>query len=339
MTAIEFLPQTVRARELYGDFWFNSEPVPVAAMRGQVILIHFWDYTSVACVRNLPYLREWERRYREYGLVVVGVHTPRFNFGKNPEYVQNAVRRYGISYPVVMDNEATIASQYGSMQWPTMMLIDKDGFIRYQNAGEGNYAGTEHALQTLLYHAGVGEELPTIMEPVREGDRQGAVLYRTSPDLYAGYARGSIGNVEGYSPESIIEYEDPGIYLNGRFYVDGPWLNAKECIQFNGTEGHIILDYEALEISVVMKSEGNVPVRATVIQDGRPLEAGVCGEDVRLLPGGQSVVTVDAPRMYALVRNTEHGRHLLRLGIDSPGLSLYAFAFAGGAIPELISSS
>jgi len=338
MTAFEMLPQTIRARELYGDFWFNSEPVPVAALRGQVILIHIWDYTSLGCLRTLPYVKEWQRKYREYGLVVVGVHTPRFAFGKNPEHVQRAIKQWDIQYPVVMDNEAVIASHYSCTHWPTMVLIDKDGFIRLQNAGEGNYTGVEHGLQTLLYHAGVGEELPLIMEPVREADRQGAVLYRGTPELFAGYARGSIGNVEGYGPESIVPYEDPGIYLNGRFYVDGSWRNEKECLRFEGTCGHIILEYEALEISAVMKPEGDASARATLTQDGRPLEAGMCGEDVHILPQGESMVCVDTPRMYALVHNREHGRHLLRIGVDAPGLSIYAFSFAAGTIPELVSN-
>ncbi len=339
MSVSEILPQTIPARELYGDFWFNSEPVTVAALRGQVILVFFWDYTSLGSVRALPYVKEWERKYRSFGLVVVGVHTPRFTFGKDPENVRRAIERYGIPFPVVVDNEAMIASHYGSMQWPTSMVIDKDGFIRYQNAGTGNYTGTEHAIQTLLYHAGVGEELPMLMDPVRDSDRQGVVLYRASPEIYTGYARGSIGNIEGYSPESVVPYADPGIYMNGRFYLEGSWLNGKECVRLEGKCGQVMLEYEALDISAVMKPEGTTPAQATVLQDGKPLVSVECGEDVQLLPDGRSVVTVDSPRVYAIVRNREHGHHLLRIGIDTPGLSVYDFAFSAGPIPELVSNS
>jgi len=336
MTIKDILPQTVRAHELYGDFWFNSEPVPIAALRGQVILVEFWDYSCTGSIRTLPYIKEWGRKYASYGLVVVGVHTPKFPFGKDPENVQRAIRRLGIAFPVVMDNEATLATRYGATRWPTIMLIDKDGFIRYQSAGEGNYVATEHALQTLLYHAGVGEELPLIMDPVRDADRSGAVLYRSTPELYAGYLRGSIGNVEGYSPESVVNYDDPGLYLTGRFYVDGPWMNAKDCVRLEGREGHIVVDYEALEVNAVLKPEGNAKVEATITQDEKPLPAALCGEDVEMHKDGRSVLSIQEPRMYSLVKNREHGRHVLRIGVSTPGLSLYDFTFVSSAIPELI---
>jgi thiol-disulfide isomerase/thioredoxin len=336
MAMKDILPQTVRAHELYGDFWFNSEPVPVAALRGQVILVEFWDYTCTSSIRTIPYIREWERRYAPYGLVVVGVHTPKFPFGKDPENVQKAVRRLQISYPVVMDNEATIAAQYGATRWPTVMLIDKDGFIRYQSSGEGNYAATEHALQTLLYHAGVGEELPLIMDPLRDADRSGVVLYRATPELYAGYLRGSIGNIEGYSPESVVMYDDPGLYLTGRFYVSGRWMNAKDCMYLEGDEGQVVMDYEALEVNAVVKPENRTTVDATITQDDLPLPAAICGEDVTVRKDGRSVLSATEPRMYNLVRNREHGRHLLRMSLSTQGLSLYEFTFVASAIPELI---
>ncbi len=339
MTGRDILPQTNRAYELYGDFWFNSEPVPIAAMRGRVVLIHFWDYTSIGSLRTLPYVKEWQRKYEHYGLVTVGVHTPQFGFGKDPENVERAIRRLGIHYPVVMDNEALLASRYGSQRWPTTFLIDKDGFVRYQASGEGNYAGTEHALQTLLYHAGVGEELPVLMEPVRDADRHGAVFFRGTPDLLTGYARGSIGNIEGYHPESLVGYEDPGVYLHGRFYLDGPWMNSKESIRFDGTDGHVVIEYEAQEVAAVLEPGTGGPVRASITQDGRPLDAVSRGDDVRGLADGTSSLTIDEPRLYSLVRNREHGGHVVRLDVRTRGLSIYAFGFVAGIIPELISNS
>jgi thiol-disulfide isomerase/thioredoxin len=336
MTAKEILPQTLRAHELFGDFWFNSEPVLIAALRGQVILIEFWDYTCSSSIRTLPYIKEWERKYAPYGLVVVGVHTPKFPFGKDPDNVQKAIRRLQISYPVVMDNEATLATRYGAIRWPTMVVIDKDGFVRYQNSGEGDYSATEHALQTLLYHAGVGEELPLIMDPVRDADRYGAVLYRVTPELYAGYLRGSMGNVEGYSPESVVNYDDPGLYLTGRFYVGGQWMNAKDCIRLEGEEGQIVIDYEALEVNAVLKPENRSVVEATITQDDKPLTALICGEDVALRKDGRSILSIKEPRTYNLVRNREHGKHVLRMSLSTAGLSLYEFTFVASAIPELI---
>jgi thiol-disulfide isomerase/thioredoxin len=118
MTTRDFETRTVRTYELYGDFWLNSEPVPIAALRGQMILMHFWDFTCVHSRRTLPYLKEWFRKYEPFRLVVVGVHTPKFAFARKPEAVQKAVDELGITYPIVMDNDHLIASSYGNRVGP-----------------------------------------------------------------------------------------------------------------------------------------------------------------------------------------------------------------------------
>jgi len=340
MTDIQ--PQTVRARELYGDYWFNSEPVLVSALRGSVILIQFWDYTCASCIRSLSYVKEWQRKYEPYGLTVVGVHTPRFPFGQNPEEVERALRRFGIKYPVVMDNVALIASHYDSRGWPTFFLVDKSGFIRYRKEGEGNYAAMEHAIQTLLYDAGVGEELPLPMEALRDMDRVGAVCYRATPEIHAGYLRGSIGNVEGYSPESVVNYVDPGIYLDGRFYAAGDWMNGRDSLRLNeegGGEGHIILDYQGLEVGGVLRREGKGRVEVEIRQDERFLTGETRGDDVRLSPDGRSYLVVTEPRLYNIIRNGEYGEHVLRLSMHGNSFAVYSFSFLTAAIPELVSKN
>jgi thiol-disulfide isomerase/thioredoxin len=312
------------------------------ALRGQVILVEFWDYTCVGCQHALPYVKEWYKRYGKYGLVVVGVHTPKFPFGKNPETVQKAINRFGIEYPVVMDNEYLISTNYRHRLWPAMYLIDRYGYIRYESAGEGDYATTEHMIQTLLYGAGVGADLPLPMEPVRETDKPGAIYYPVPPELFAGYSKGSIGNVEGYSPESVVRYVDPKMYLPGRFYAAGHWLNDKNCLRLNeqeGQEGHIILQYRAREVNAVMKPEGGKSCAVIATQDGGDLGTDNRGEDVSLTPDGASCITVDEPRMYNVVRNKEYGEHTLRLSSQSSGFAVYSFTFVSGVIPDLISNN
>jgi thiol-disulfide isomerase/thioredoxin len=341
MTIQDILPQTVRARELLGDFWFNSEPVPVTALRGQVVLLYFWDYSCAGCLRILPYVAEWERRYAPFGLVTVGIHTPRFSFGKKPEHVQKAVARHGIRFPVVMDNESLIAMQYECRVLPETVLVDKDGFIRYRNAGDGNTAAIEHALQALLYNAGVGAELPMIMDPLRETDRTGAICFRATPELFAGYLRGSIGNVEGYAPESVLSYADPGIYLDGRLYADGDWRSERECLRLageSGGEGQVIAGYQGLDVQGVLEPEGEKKSEITVRQDNEFLTANR-GEDVRLDKRGRSYVVVDEPRLYNLVRNREYGEHVIRLSGGRHRFAIYGFAFATAVIPELVSNN
>jgi thiol-disulfide isomerase/thioredoxin len=340
MTVKDIQPQTIRAHELYGDFWFNSEPVPICALRGQVILLEFWDYTCTGSQRTMPYLKEWQRKYEKYGLVVVGVHTPKFPFGRHPEEVQKAVHRLDIKFPVVMDNEHLIATQYDARVWPAVFLIDKNGFVRYQNDGEGNYSGTEHAIQTLLYDAGVGEELPFLMDSVRAEDKPGALCYRATPELYAGYLRGSIGNVEGYSPESVVTYVDPLVYIDGRFYAEGSWLNEKDSLRLvndAGEVGHIILKYRATAVNGVLKAEGARGCELAVRQDDQYLNAGNKGHDVIVHADGRSTVLVGEPKSYSIVANREYGEHVLRLSIRAKGLSLFSFMFVSSVIPELIS--
>ncbi len=335
-------PHTVKAHELYGDFWFNSEPVPISALRGRIILVFFWDYTCVHSLRTIPYIKEWNRKYEQYGLVVVGVHTPKFPFGRNPEEVRKAIARLGMTYPVVMDNESLIASRYGCRELPSIYLIDKHGYIRYQSTGEGNCSVVEHTIQTLLYDTGLDEELPLPMEPLREEDRSGAICYRVTPELYTGYVRGTLGNVEGYSPESIVGYKDPEIYIDGRFYVDGNWLNDRNSvrlIQVDGTDGHIMLSYHALEVNAVIKPEGEAGIRVFVTQDQQSLTSSNKGDDIRIDRDGMSFFVVDEPRMFSLVKNREYGEHVLKLSTNGNGFALYSLAFVSCIIPEMVSSN
>lgn len=338
MTVTEIQPQTVRAHEVFGDFWFNSEPVLISALRGRVVLVEFWDFTCVGSLRTLPYVKEWHRKYHDYGLVVIGVHTPKFPFAKDPELVQKAVERLGIRYPVVMDNEGIIAARYDQRTWPSIVLIDKHGYIRYQNTGDGNYTTTERVLQALLYDTLAGENLPTLMEPLREEDRAGAVLYRSTPELFAGYVRGSIGNIEGYSPESVVTYADPEFYLDDRIYAAGAWLNDRNCLlHCDRSPASLVVSYHATEVDAVlrMESEGEV----VITQDDRYLSAENKGDDIRIAPDGKSTVAVSGPRAYQLVRNRQFGEHVLRLSTTGDGFALYSFMFVSSVIPELVSNT
>ncbi|MBI5474314.1 MAG: redoxin domain-containing protein [Ignavibacteriae bacterium] len=340
MTIVEIQPRTVRAHEVFGDFWFNSEPVIVSALRGRVILVEFWDFTCVNCMRALPYVKEWHRRYEQHDLVVIGVHTPKFPFGKNPETIQRAIEQLGITFPVVMDNGGLIAANYGQRAWPSVYIIDRHGYIRFQTSGEGNYATTERVLQTLLYESGVAEDLPLLMEPIHEEDRAGAVCFRSSPELFAGYLKGSIGNVEGFSPESIVDYNDPALYVDDRIYAVGSWLNGRNSLQHQeGESGEIVLSYHAREVNAVINPEGEQSIEVAVLQDEQFLTEENRGDDIRVDAAGRSYFVVSEPRLYSLVKNQQYGEHIVKLQTTSPGFSLYSFSFVSSVIPEVISSN
>ncbi|RPI04941.1 MAG: hypothetical protein EHM64_08275 [Ignavibacteriae bacterium] len=339
---MELEPKHIHAPELYANFWLNSEPVSLRDHDGEVFLIDFWDYTCVNCIRTLPYLQEWQRKYAAFGLTVVGVHTPEFEFGSSPERVENALKNFKITYPVMLDNDALIWNAYAIRHWPTRCLVDRDGYIRFVQHGEGGYVEFERAIQQLLSEAGIHGELPALTAPFREEDRAGAVCYRPTSELYLGYLRGALGNPEGYNPESTLEYTDPGIYLPERFYANGKWMNERQCLRFDGNEGEdgaILLPYQARDVNAVMGSRDGSLCEVTIQQNGQPLPGEISGEDIVRLPQKQTSIFVDIPRMYTVVHNKEFSSHLLKLMTSNPNLEIYSFSFTTSVIPELISTN
>jgi hypothetical protein len=310
MNVREYPSRVFRALEICGDHWLNSDPVPDAALGGNVALLVFWDFACGASLHTLQYVREWDRRYRPCGLVVVGVHTPKFAFGSERDTVRQAVRRLGVDLPVVMDNGYRLWSQYGISVWPTL--------------------------------TNVLEELPESMVPLRQTDMPGAACYRVSPELFAGYQRGSVGNVEGQVPEATSRYADPGIYADGRFYLEGNWLCTRDTV-LNRTEeaspSRLILPYAALEVNGVLKSESGSTVNLMVQQDDRSLTEENRGRDVRIEDNGSSILVVGEASLYNIVKNRDFGAHVLRLGVRESGLAVYSFAFVSDIIHETISKN
>jgi thiol-disulfide isomerase/thioredoxin len=335
-------PKHIHAPELYGSFWLNSEPISLRKNDGEVILIDFWDYTCVNCIRTFPYIQEWQKKYKIFGLTVVGVHTPEFEFGTSPERVQKAIENFKITYPVMLDNESIIWNAYAVRYWPTRCLVDRDGYIRFIQHGEGGYVEFERAIQQLLSEAGSHGELPSLTIPFREEDRPGVVCFRPTSEMFFGYLRGALGNPEGYNPESTLEYTDPGIYLPERFYAAGKWMNERQCLRFDGSEGEdgaIHLPYQAREVNAVMGSRDGSLCEVAVQQNGKPLPKELSGEDIVHLPQHQSSLFVDTPRMYSVVRNKEFGSHMLKLNTSNPNLEIYSLSFTTSVIPELISTN
>jgi thiol-disulfide isomerase/thioredoxin len=342
MTIQEIMPRRMQARELLGNCWFNGEPVFISELPGQAALIDFWDYSCSASLHALPYVQEWSRRYRDSGLVVVGVHTPKFRFAQDPENVHKAIDLLGITYPVVMDNAEIIWANYGNRVWPTKYLVDRDGFIRCQSVGEGSYRSLERSIQNILHEANPHEDLPELMDPLRDIDTPGAVCYRATPEVFGGYVRGSIGNVEGFLPESDVEYHDPGYYVDGRFYLDGTWRAERDCVRWMSpaeSPGSLAMMYSGSALDVVLAPPKESTTQVVVEQDGKPLTAETKGSDTKILDDGRSVVNVDLPRLYNVVKNREFGEHLLRLRPSAPETAVYSLTGVTAVIPEVFGSN
>ncbi|MDE3136888.1 MAG: redoxin family protein [Acidobacteriota bacterium] len=328
---MEVEPGTVHAPEL-GPEWINSPPLTIKGLRGRTVLVDFWDYTCVNCLRTLPYVVEWHNRYADKGLTIVGVHTPEFSFARSRELVEGAMERFGIRYPVVMDNDYAIWQAFANRCWPAKYLVDANGYLRFAHFGEGEYQETERAVQTLLREMNPSVALPEPLDPLRETDRPGAACYRTSPEIYLGARRATIGNEGGLQNQedrTPFDYKLTSDLAADKPYLAGPWISTEEYVRSASNESQpsaLLIYYLGKEVNLVMASiDGEQP--ASLLQNGAPVAREDAGEDVRFDENGRSFVLVSEPRMYRLVRNREFSQRLLQVVTRKPGLLAYAFTF------------
>lgn len=319
-----------------GVTWLQGGPLTLAGLRGRPLLIDFWDYTCVNCLRTLPYVKEWHRRYQDHGLVVVGVHAPEFSFAHNADHVRRAVVEQGLEYAIVVDNEYAIWQAYANRYWPAKYLVDGKGYLRYYHFGEGAYQETEGELQTLLREAFPEAILPAPMDPLRDEDMPGAVCYRVTPELYLGYQRGRIGNTAGIVPDKPATYRSLDKHPDGYFFLEGDcMLTAEMSARPVGATGESKLHvrYLGKDVNLVIQPPlAGGDARIELLQDGVPLAAEDAGADTRV-EGGRAVVVLDTPRMYRLVSNRDIDTHELTLVTTSDGVSLYAFTFTSCLVP------
>jgi thiol-disulfide isomerase/thioredoxin len=262
--------------------WLNSEPLTAAGLRGRVVLVDFWTYSCVNWLRTLPYLRAWDERYRDRGLVVVGVHAPEFGFEHDLDNVRRAAGELGVGYPVVIDNDFAIWRSFENHYWPALYLVDRDGGDRFHHFGEGAYEETEHAIQEL-----VGVEEAAVR--VDAGGLAEAADLETlrSPETYLGSAR---GERRSFSRAN-------GLALN-QWALDGAWSVGEEAAELEAGTGSLAYRFQARDLNLVLAPPaGGDPIRFAVRLDGQPPD-DAHGLDVDESGEG----TVSEPRMYQLVR-------------------------------------
>lgn len=343
-------PRLIRMPDLAPGRWLNAEgPLHRQQLRGKVVLLDFWDYTCVNCLRTLPYVAAWHRRYAPQGLLVIGIHAPEFGFARHHAHVDKAIDEYEIAYPVLLDNEYETWDRFAVRAWPTKILVDTDGYIRYQNQGEGRYGQTETAIQALLRRANPGATLPPIMSPLRAEDSPGAVCFRPTAEIYTGVRGGGLfggglGNPAGYATQGPVLYDLPPAEEReeGHFYLKGIWRAWPEAVEFVGkASGEVRLRYRAASVNAVLspsadpvdtilnlRPSGAEPV-VEIRQNGRHLTPAQAGADVSYDAEGRSFVVVNRPRMYELVRNTGFEARELSLTVRATGLAFYSFSFTG----------
>jgi cytochrome c biogenesis protein CcdA/thiol-disulfide isomerase/thioredoxin len=295
--------------------WFNSRPLSMAGLRGRVVLIDFWTYTCINCIRTLPYLEAWDKRYRKAGLTIVGVHTPEFPFEREAGNVQTAIHADGIHYPVVQDNGYGTWNAYGNNYWPAEYLVDAQGRVRYTHFGEGDYDKDERAIRTLLAERG--------SRPPRGGLSKVKALHPpalATPETYVGLQRAQ-GFVVPPVP-GIKDYGDPPdgpLHLNA-FALSGEW---SETIEYGQAVRNAAIDlqFQAQRVYVVLGPPRGRSGRVQVLLDGRPIPPDRAGDDVQ-----GAAVTVNRQRLYNVASLPRSGTGHLSLRLD-PGVSAYSFTF------------
>ncbi|HWX87629.1 MAG TPA: cytochrome c biogenesis protein DipZ [Solirubrobacteraceae bacterium] len=299
------------------ESWFNTpgdRALGLTGLRGHVVLVDFWTYTCINCIRTLPYLKAWDAAYRKDGLTVVGVETPEFAFEKDASNVRDAIDRFGLRYPVVQDNEMGTWNAYGNQYWPADYLIDAKGHVRYAAAGEGDYGQTETAIRALLAEAGApvgGKSHPTDVVTPSEV---------ATPETYLGTAR-----AQGWRDAPKSGVHDYGASVPAQlglneFAYSGTWNIAEQPATAISGSG-VDVEFEAKNVYLVLSSEGERPRQVGVLLDGKPISARESGADVH-----DGAVTVTGQRLYSLVSLPADEEHRLSLRL-APGVSGYAFTF------------
>jgi len=302
-------------------------------MHGQVILLCFWDYTSNASLQMVQYVQEWHRRYNDNGLVVVGIHSPEFSFARDPKLVEATIHRLHLQFPVTTDNTLMLRDAYRVQELPTVFLIERDGSIYLTHPGEGAYEQTERAIQTLLREAGFHGELPLLMELTRTDEIQRSSFHRPTPMIRTGYLYGSLGNVEGYSPELPAHYSDAEMYVEGKFYAQGNWIAKSDAFEYNGAanKGYVTVRYAGNNVSAVIAA-GKKGAIVQIMQDNKAVASQERGDDISADERGNTIVVLDEPKLFHVIRNREFGDHIVKIIPIEKGTTLYSFTFGAVSI-------
>jgi cytochrome c biogenesis protein CcdA/thiol-disulfide isomerase/thioredoxin len=314
----EHLPVLGTAPDFIGNQeWFNTpggRPLSLPELRGQVVLVDFWTYTCINCIRTLPYLKAWDEHYGGRGLTIVGVHTPEFPFERDAGNVEDAIEQNDLGYAVAQDNEYATWSAYGNEYWPAKYLIDARGQVRYTHFGEGDYEETEEAIRELLAEAGhsPGREMTEV-----KGEQASALV--TTPESYLGAARAD-RFLNGPIVPGTHRYEAPERFAYDSLAYEGTWrIGHDEATSVRRSRLHLL--FGARRVFLVLGSRGKAPRSVRVMLDGKPISAELAGRDVHDGRAG-----VRRQRLYRLVELPRAERHLLTLDF-APGVSGYAFTF------------
>ncbi|HEY9102054.1 cytochrome c biogenesis protein DipZ [Chitinimonas sp.] len=307
--------------------WLNTPPLTTEGLRGKVVLVDFWTYSCINCLRSLPYVNGWYQKYKDHGLVVLGVHAPEFAFEKNPGNVRKAVAEQGIAYPVALDNDYAIWRGFNNQYWPAHYFVDAAGHIRGHHFGEGDYLGSEQTLRQLLIEAGAKDLPPLTGDAPKASGVQAAAneAQVQSPETYVGYERAEqFSSPEGFKPDAATGYTLPKQLGLNQWGLTGQWQVGAERAVLAQAHGGIQYRFQARDLHLVLgPGQAGHPVRFRVLIDGAPPKADH-GADVDADGYGK----VSEQRLYQLVRQSgEVSAHTFSIEFLDAGAEAYAFTF------------
>jgi thiol-disulfide isomerase/thioredoxin len=334
----------------------TSKPLDLQDLRGKVVLVDFWTYSCINCIRTIPYLNDWNQQYSDQGLVIVGVHTPEFEFEKDFANVKSAVDKFGIKYPVLQDNNKGTWDAYENRYWPRKYIIDTEGNIRYDHIGEGAYPETEKVIQYLLAERAAKMGKTEIMfsntsSPVVSPDNKNSQYSEIdfskikTPEIYLGYqlARAPLGNPQNFQPDRTVSYSIPsGVdstttnFKPSIVYLEGQWKNNPDNIELQSDTGRIILNYSAKSVNIVaggtLGTVGKVSIdnfknltgHTSSLPSSLNQQEKDFGTDISKDTGEFSI---DGQRLYNLINDNDYGEHVVTIDVGGKGFRLYTFTF------------
>jgi thiol-disulfide isomerase/thioredoxin len=312
----------------------NNSPLTLSSLKGKVVLVYVWTYTCINSIRPMPYIHDWNQKYSNNGLVIVGVHSPEFQFEKNYDNVKSSVQRFGITYPVVLDSDHGTWNAYGNNYWPRYYLIDTQGNIRYDHIGEGDYGQIEKSIQSLLAEraALMGEKEISFNREPTTVINPGSLYYvdlkqNITPEVYIGYntARAPLGNPEGFKPDQTVSYSIPSTtnFKPDIVYLQGEWKNNPDNMELKSDTGRIVLTYYGKSVNIIAGGKGEGVVSNDEGPAARLTSNNSLGEDL----SSDGSFRIDGQRLYNLAIHNNYTAHSIVIDVKGKGFQFYTFTF------------
>ncbi|HEY6928843.1 MAG TPA: redoxin domain-containing protein [Thermoanaerobaculia bacterium] len=329
-----------------GTVWIGSSGAhpSMKELKGKVVIVDFWDYTCINCIRTFPHLKQWYARYHKDGLEIVGVHRAEFLFANDPKNIERAYARFQLPYPAIADVKDEIWGSYKADSWPETFLIDRSGVIREVRKGEGDYGKEERLIQELLKQGHSELDYSAIVIPEDKdlftrqcGDMSPEILVGAT---YSKYVGATIANVEGFQEGKVVDYKPTEKRIIKGFFAQGKWMNRASSLesaedQTPSAPISLGISYRGREVYAVLDRATQQPVEVVVTRDGKPIPEAQRGVDVKARPDGQTVVVIDEPKMYYITAKDDDTKtHELVFSPSQKGARICSFTFSNRCLED-----